>query len=41
MGNYHPILIKIDTQTNKKMLSSKATKAEMIDRFQDDRRRHF
>jgi hypothetical protein len=29
MGNYHPILMKIGTQTNKIMLSSKITKAEV------------
>jgi tyrosyl-tRNA synthetase len=40
MGNYHPILMKFDTQTKKNMLSSKVTIAEMIDRFQDGRRRH-
>jgi hypothetical protein len=40
MGNYHPILMKFDTQTKKNMLSSKVTKAEMIDRFQDGRHRH-
>jgi hypothetical protein len=28
MGNYHPILMKIDTQTKKNMLSSKVIKAE-------------
>jgi hypothetical protein len=39
MGNYHPSLMKFDTQTEKNMLSSKVTKAEMIDRFQDGRRR--
>jgi hypothetical protein len=33
MGNYHPILMKFDTQTKKNMLSSKVTKAGMIDRF--------
>jgi hypothetical protein len=38
MFNYHPILMKFDTQTKKNMLSSKVTKAEMIDRFQDGRR---
>jgi hypothetical protein len=27
MGNYHPIPIKIGTQTKKNMLSSKITKA--------------
>jgi hypothetical protein len=40
MGNYHPILMKYDTQTKKIMLSSKVTKADMIDRFQDGRRSH-
>jgi hypothetical protein len=39
MGNYHRILMKYDTQTKKIMLSSKVTKADMIDRFQDGRRR--
>jgi hypothetical protein len=39
MGNYHPIAMKIGTQTKKNTLSSKVTKAEMIDRFQDGRRR--
>jgi hypothetical protein len=28
MGNYHPILMKIGTQINKHMLSSKITEAE-------------
>jgi hypothetical protein len=28
MGNYHPILMKIDTQAKKNMLNSKVTKAE-------------
>jgi hypothetical protein len=40
MGNYHLILMKYDTQTKKIMLSSKVTKAVMIDRFQNGRRRH-
>jgi hypothetical protein len=40
MGNYHLILMKYDTQTKKIMLSSKVTKADMIDHFQDGRRRH-
>jgi hypothetical protein len=40
MGNYHPILMKISTQTKTGMLSSKITKAEVTDRFQDGRRRH-
>jgi hypothetical protein len=29
MGNYHPILMKIGTQTKKNMLSLKITKAEV------------
>jgi hypothetical protein len=29
MGNYHPILMKLDTQTKTDMLSSKITKAEV------------
>jgi hypothetical protein len=29
MGNYHPILMKIGTQTKKKTLSSTITKAEV------------
>jgi hypothetical protein len=37
MGSYHPNLMKFDTQT---ILSSKVTKAEVTDRFQDGRRRH-
>jgi hypothetical protein len=41
MGNYHPILIKIGTQTRKNMLSLKTTKAEVQTQFQDGRRRHF
>jgi hypothetical protein len=28
MGNHHPILMKIDTQTKKNILSSKVIKAE-------------
>jgi hypothetical protein len=32
--------MKFDTQTKKNMLSSKVTKAGMINRFQDGRRRH-
>jgi hypothetical protein len=39
MGNYDPILMKLDIQTNKNMLGSKFRKAGMIDRFQDGRRR--
>jgi hypothetical protein len=41
MGNYHPILMKIGTQTKKHMLSSKITKTEVQAKFQDGRRRHF
>jgi hypothetical protein len=47
MGNHHPILMKIGTQTKKSMLSSeitsssKVTKAEVTDRFQDGRRRRY
>jgi hypothetical protein len=41
MGNYHPILMKIGTQAKENMRSSKITKAEVTDRFQDGRRRHF
>jgi hypothetical protein len=37
MGNYHPIAKKIGTQTKKDILSSKVTKAEVTDRFQDGR----
>jgi hypothetical protein len=41
MGNYHPILMKIGTQTKKNMLSSKVTIPEVTIKFQDGRRRHF
>jgi hypothetical protein len=40
MDNYHPILMKISTQTKKNMLRSKITKAEVQTKFQDGRRRH-
>jgi hypothetical protein len=40
MGNYHPILMKIGTQTKKHMLSSKITEAEVYTNYQDGRRRH-
>jgi hypothetical protein len=40
MGNYHPVLVKIGTQTKKSIVSSKVTKAEVTYRFQDGRRRH-
>jgi hypothetical protein len=40
LGNYHPISMKIGTQTKKNILSSKVTKVEVTDRFQDGRRRH-
>jgi hypothetical protein len=41
MGNYHPISIKIGTQTKKNMLKSKITKAEVQANFQHSRRRQF
>jgi hypothetical protein len=41
MGNYHPILIKSFTQTNKNMLKSKITKAEVQVKSQDGRRHQF
>jgi hypothetical protein len=41
MGNYHPILMEIATQTKKSMPSSGNTKPETCAKFQDDRRRHF
>jgi hypothetical protein len=40
MGNYHPILMKIGTQTKKNMLSLKITKRKCMAKFQDGRRRH-
>jgi hypothetical protein len=40
MGNYHPILMKIGTQTKKNMLSLEVTKAEVQAKFQDGHRRH-
>jgi hypothetical protein len=33
MGNYHPILMKIGTQTKKNMLKSKITEAEVQANF--------
>jgi hypothetical protein len=39
MGSYHKISMKFDTQTKRNILSSKVTKAEVTDRFQDGRRR--
>jgi hypothetical protein len=41
MGNYHPILMQIGTQTMKNMLSLKITISEMTIKFQDGRRRHI
>jgi hypothetical protein len=38
MGNYHPILMKSSTQTEKHMLKSKITEAEVQAEFQDGRR---
>jgi hypothetical protein len=40
MGKYHPILMKIGTQTQKNMLSLKITIPEVTIEFQDGRRRH-
>jgi uncharacterized protein with von Willebrand factor type A (vWA) domain len=40
MGNFHPISMKIGSQTKKNMLSSKIAEAEEYTNFQDDRRRH-
>jgi hypothetical protein len=40
MGNYHPIPMKIGSQTKKNYLSSKVTKKEVTDRIQDGHRRH-
>jgi hypothetical protein len=40
VGNYHPILTKIGTQTKKNMPSSKIAQAEVYTNFQDGRRRH-
>jgi aminopeptidase C len=40
MGIYHPILMKFDTQAKENILSSKVTKAEVTNRFQDGRCRH-
>jgi hypothetical protein len=39
MGNYHPILTQIGTQTKKNMPSSKFTIPEVWAKFQDGRRR--
>jgi hypothetical protein len=41
MGNYHSILMQIDTQTKKNMLSLKITIPELYTKFQNIRRRHF
>jgi hypothetical protein len=38
MGNYHPILMQIGTQTKKNMLSLKSTVPEVTTKFQDGRR---
>jgi hypothetical protein len=40
MGNYHPILMKIGTQTKKSMLSLKVSISEVTIKFKDGRRRH-
>jgi hypothetical protein len=42
MGNYHPILMQIGTQTKKSMLSLEiVTIPEVTIKFQDGRRRHI
>jgi hypothetical protein len=41
MGNYHPILMQIGTQTKKNMLSLRVTIPEVTIKFQDGRRRHI
>jgi hypothetical protein len=41
MGNYHPIWMKIGTQTKKNMLTLKVTIPEVRIKFQDGRCRHF
>jgi hypothetical protein len=41
MGNYHPILMKIGTQTKKNMLSLEVTIPEKTIKFQNGRRRPF
>jgi hypothetical protein len=41
MGNYHPILMQIGTQTKKNVLSSKFTIPEVQAKFQDGSRSHF
>jgi hypothetical protein len=41
MGNYHPTLMQIGTQTEKSMLSLKITIPEVTIKFQNIRRRHF
>jgi hypothetical protein len=41
MGNYHPTLMQIGTQTKKTMLSLEVKLTEMTIKFQDGRRRHI
>jgi hypothetical protein len=41
IDNYHPLLMKIGTQTQKNMLSSKFIIPEVLAKFQDGRRRPF
>jgi hypothetical protein len=41
VGNYHPILMQIGTQTEKNMLSLEITVPEVATKFQDGRRRHI
>jgi hypothetical protein len=40
MGKYHPILMRIGTQTKKNMLSLDVTIPEVTIKSQDGRRRH-
>jgi hypothetical protein len=41
VGNYHPILMQIGTQTEKDMLRLEITVLEVTTKFQDGRRRHI
>jgi hypothetical protein len=41
MGNYHPIVMQIGTQTEKNMLCLKITIPEVTIKFQDGRHRHI
>jgi hypothetical protein len=41
VGNYHPILMQIGTQTEENMLILETTVPEVTTKFQDGRRRHI